>query len=478
MGIPARLLLAAVGLALAGCGVPTGDPEPRSFVLVTIDTLRREHLGCYGYHRDTTPHLDALAERSVVFDRALVSMATTLPSHLSMLTGLYVHQHGVESNRGGVQRPFRPGPGRRSVAAALRDAGYRTAAVVSAPPLNAATGIASGFDEYLQPSPEEGVFGAARANELALAWLDQHGGAGPFFLWVHYWDPHTVNEPAAPYDELFRADAAHRAWLARRGIDPAELTRLFGRDRMVASRYLNESVADGEPFEIDWERLVDLVDRYDGDVRTVDDRIGALLARLEQRGWSESTVVAVTADHGQSFGEDHWLGHALVSDVNSFVPWILHVPGEAPRRVGRLVSLVDLMPTVLPRLGAGGLGPFLDQVEGTDVLDPSFARAFALTAQRPKKQGDVSHVGATALVTADRRFVLAEDGTARLEDPERPGVDLQAVEPDRAAALGRELAGVLARNPSAAGGEGASDAETRALLEQLERLGYAGEGDE
>jgi arylsulfatase len=466
-------LVASLGLVLGACS--TAEPQkPPSVLLITIDTLRSEHLGCYGYYRDTTPHIDALAENSIVFDRALVSMATTLPSHLSMLTGLYSHQHGVTSNRGGVTVPFVSEPGRQSVAVALQTAGYRTAAFVSAPPLDRSTGIAAGFDTYVQPDPASGsyVFAADQTTEAARTWL-RNNEDEPFFLWVHYWDPHTVNAPQPPYAGMFQGDARQREWLRARGIDPAILTHHFGREPLIAKRYL-QSKGGPEGFEINWDDLGALFDRYDGDVRNVDDRIGELLGELDNLGLGPRTIVAITADHGQSLGEDDWLGHALISEVNSFVPWILHIPGETARRIDRLVSLVDLMPTIVTQLKLPSLNSFLVQAEGRDVLAANFDRDHALTAQQPKTLAKISHPGATALITERWRLILDDEGETRLEDLLDLGAgDVSEREPGVTGELTGTLQEILARGRTTAAELEAT--ETEALLDALEQLGYTEE---
>src|SRR6185503_18582640 len=170
-----------------------------------LDTLRREHLGCYGYFRPTSPHIDALARGALVFERALASMASTLPSHLSLLTGLYAHQHGMTSNRRAALVSFKSELGRLSAAEVLRRCGYRTAAFVSAMPLAPTTGIHAGFETYESPTAtESSSIRAGERNEAVLAWLAEHAAdPGPLFLWVHYFDPHEPNDPVSPYDTMF-----------------------------------------------------------------------------------------------------------------------------------------------------------------------------------------------------------------------------------------------------------------------------------
>jgi len=140
-------------------------PSAPSILLVTVDTLRRDHLSCYGYFRETSPCIDAFAKKGVLFERTLAPMASTYPSHLSILTGLYPHQHGRTANRDGVKNPFKSIEGCASVAVALRDQGYRTGGFISSTVLHARTGVGEGFDHFSCPNPGQKPFKAARISE-------------------------------------------------------------------------------------------------------------------------------------------------------------------------------------------------------------------------------------------------------------------------------------------------------------------------
>lgn len=145
-------------------------------MLITIDTCRADRLGCYGYFRDSTPSIDELAGRSIVFEDAVTHMGTTLPSHLSLMTSARTTRHGLRSNH----HVFHPGE-LRTFAHMLSSAGYRTAAFVSAAPLKAVSGISAGFDDYDEPAERE--LPADQTTDRARAWLDM-SPAEPFFLWI------------------------------------------------------------------------------------------------------------------------------------------------------------------------------------------------------------------------------------------------------------------------------------------------------
>ncbi|MBI4616854.1 MAG: sulfatase-like hydrolase/transferase [Planctomycetes bacterium] len=280
---------------LRGC---EGRPRPH-VLLVTVDTLRADRLGCYGYGAAATPVLDGLAREGVLFERCYAQAPVTRPSHATILTGLAPYAHGVRDNLFLALAPGVP-----TLAEVLSGEGYRTGAVVSAEPLVSASGLSRGFDDYDDdlPAPAEGVrshFRERRAVETtdrALAWLAR-AGEGPFFLWVHYFDPHADYDPPEPF-------------------------------------------RSGHP--------------YDGEVAYVDRELGRLLARIEETGAAERAIVVFTADHGEGLGEHGEATHAyFVHDSTLRVPLVIRAPGRLPagQRVEPPVGLVDLFSTILALAG-------------------------------------------------------------------------------------------------------------------------------
>jgi choline-sulfatase len=283
----------AACLALSGCNQietkPRSTPSGPSVVLVTIDTLRADYVGAYqaGKHTET-PTLDALAAEGVRFANAVATAPLTLPSHTSIMTGQYPPHHGVRDDAG-----FHATPELETVAERFQAAGYATAAVVGAALLDAESGLAQGFDDYDGPASggvEERK--AADVTDRALAFLA--GADRPFFLWVHYFDPHGDYAPPASYRERFAKDP------------------------------------------------------YAGEVAYVDAELGRLIAALRERGQLEHTVVCVTADHGEGLGEHGELGHGyFVFESTLHVPWILRGPGIP---AGRVVDTVASNAAVAPTL--------------------------------------------------------------------------------------------------------------------------------
>ena len=302
----------AASLACGGAAAPNGP----SVLLVTIDTLRADRVGAYGDAGARTPHLDRLAAEGLLFETALAVAPLTLPAHATLLTGLLPPAHGVRHN--GM---FRLGDAPPTLAERFRDAGYATGAVVAAAVLHRRYGLARGFDHYDDAAFEAEATGtgyakrgAREVTDAARAWLAD--APRPFFLWVHYYDPHAPYAPPPPFRERF----AH--------------------------------------------------DPYAGEVAHVDAELGRLLEALREAKELDGTFVAVTSDHGESLGEHGEPTHAhTLYDAVLRVPLVVRGPGTptAARAPGP-ASSVDVAPSLL---AAAGLPP-LARAEGRDL---GFTRA-------------------------------------------------------------------------------------------------------
>ncbi len=294
--VPALVLV----LALATCGRGSAS-APASCVLLTIDTIRPDALGCYGGPAELTPHLDALARESVLYTEARTTAPITAPAHASMLTGLYPPRHGVRDNGG---TPLSETA--RTLAELAREAGFETAAVVAARVLNRSVGLDQGFDLYDEP-PRPRVVGhhyarrtASEVVDAALAWLRQRDPERPFLLWLHFFDPHQPSQPA-----------------------PEFLRR-----------------ANGDP--------------YHGEVAGMDAQIGRFLDALRSRGLLEATTVIAVGDHGEAFGEHGEETHgAYCYDSTLRVPLLVRHPDgrRAGERSSETVSVADVFPTLAEAMG-------------------------------------------------------------------------------------------------------------------------------
>jgi arylsulfatase A-like enzyme len=277
---------------------------------VTLDTLRADHLGCYGYPRDTTPNLDALAARGLRFEGCRAPMATTLPSHLSLFTGTHPLRHGVLANLAhGVV--FERDRSLVTLAEELRGSGYATAAFLGSFVLRGGAGLESGFDAYDAP---DGTQRAGRETvDLATAWWGAAEGR-PRFLWVHLYEPHLPYEPPERLSSAFGGDGLAGPWLRDRWIS----------DAMNQRRLLNQ---------------------YDREVLYTDELVGELLDAV-----GTETVVLVVGDHGEGLWQHGWEGHGHIWDEQLRVPAILAAPGLAPAVEPSVLPISGLAPRLLEQL--------------------------------------------------------------------------------------------------------------------------------
>jgi arylsulfatase A-like enzyme len=335
--------------------VTSRRPSGPNVLLISVDTLRADHLGCYGYVRDTSPRLDRLAREGVRFDQAVVQWPKTSPSMASMLSGTYPHYNGVMRN---TRQPI--DPHFHLLAELFQHASYATAGMITNGNLARSYRFDQGFDTYVEAL--QGNEPASRFSRFAVDWLEEHGADGPFFLWLHFLDPHARYEPPAPYADKFVGDAHYDGVerVPRRGGPFEDIGGIPSRARL------------GSRDELDF-----YVAQYDGEVSFMDAEVGRVLDLLDSLGVADDTIVVFTADHGESLGEhDYYFEHGrLPYDDCVRVPLIVRAPGVAPGRVvDRPVELVDLMPTLLEMAGlpsnseaqGKSLVPLLRGVDGYD----------------------------------------------------------------------------------------------------------------
>jgi arylsulfatase A-like enzyme len=324
-------------LVLLACGGGPPDTSPvgvhagLNLLLLTVDTLRPDHLGCYGYPRDTSPAIDGLAARGVRFDNAFTYWPKTRGSFAALFTSRYASQHGLNVRDRDLPE-FN-----ETLAEILKANGYRTAAAVDNGNLDRALGFAQGFDRYEQAwlAADTEAERTERLTRFGVDFLKQ-SGERPFFLWVHYVNPHTPYDPPEEILNRFRSDGR-----IARGPELAPVVGYHGG----VNRHL---MVPGET------RLGDYIDRYDGEIAFADRALGRLLEALEATPERSRTLVVLTSDHGESLGEhDYFFDHG--SDLfqpSLRVPLIIALPdvlsdGSA---VGAPVSTLDILPTILDLL--------------------------------------------------------------------------------------------------------------------------------
>lgn len=321
-------------------------------ILIVVDTLRADHLGCYGYPRDTTPNIDELARDSTVFLEASSAFTCTLPSFTSIFTGLYPTKHGVV-----VNPHASPNVNDRvlddripTLPEILLDAGFVTAAIDNL--INFASHpkwFVRGFEYYINVTRSSGRrhhhVTADEVNARLLPWVRGHA-TEDFFLFVHYWDPHAPYNQPPPYRRIYQGIAGLEVKKAARGCD------------YVVGVGPREWISNAEE-----QRL----NEYDGEIRYVDERIGDLLLALNEEGISEETAIILTADHGVLMAEKPGVsGIRGIWHPTMHIPLIIRLPGgQAQVKVtSAFAHHVDIMPTILEVLGVD----FSTQLDGTSLL--------------------------------------------------------------------------------------------------------------
>ncbi len=429
------LPLLCLCLLTLGCGAPSPD---WNVVIVTFDTTRADHIGCYGDDQAQTPTLDGLAADGVLFEQAMTSVPITLPSHSTLMTGKVPFAHGVRDN--GL---FVLGEEQLTLAEILRDNGFRTGAAIASYPLLATSGINQGFeffDDHITGDYEdlygERVFPkdrlffderpAAQVNEAVLPWLEEHHQER-FFLWLHYFDPHHPLQPPAPYDQSF----AH--------------------------------------------------DPYRGEIAYADESLGVMLDQLQRLGVDDRTLIVFTADHGEGLDEHNESTHSMLLYQSTLhVPLIMRLPSGAAksdirgRRVRERVGLVDVVPTVLDLLGLD----IPEKIQGrslaahlTESEPPAVDRRRELYAETISPRLSRNWGELRALVVDDHKYV---HGPIRelygLNDDPHELENLIELEPEKAHGFKKRLERFVARH--AVEGLDASVALDDESARKLQALGY------
>lgn len=310
-------VLAIAAVLLSSCSRGT----PPSVVLITIDTLRADHLGCYGSRTARTPNADRLALESTLFENAAAPLPETRPSHFSLFTSRYPRDHGAVSN------VFTLGEEALTLAEVYAEAGYQTAAFTGSLLLDRRSGVAQGFGVF--DAPEEPQRPAHDVVPLALKWLQSADHHRPIFLWVHLVDPHMPYEPPAPYGQATR-------------VVGAELSQLTWPDILARAAAQGGNL----PAEI----LARGLELYAGEVEYADHWVGALIEELQRLDLWRDTITVLTADHGECFSNGTFFDHSnCLYDGAMRVPLIVRYPAAIPAgaRIGAQVENLDVAPTLL-----------------------------------------------------------------------------------------------------------------------------------
>jgi arylsulfatase len=372
---------------------PKDEVEKYNVLLITIDTLRRDHLSAYGYRRSTTPALDALAKQAALFKNAYSTAPMTVPSVTSIMTSTYFAQHHVANNRSAFDGSL------PTLAQTLRANGYTTAAFVGNAVLKPDRGLYRGFDVYNAHLPGSEINrrlperDAEKLTAAALNWLQTHNRER-FFLWLHYQDPHAPYNPPEPFAHMF---------------DPPEpsgitlpVVPLPDDPGGIPEYAVLPGIFDPQVY----------IARYDAEIRYADQSISKIVKFIRENSLFSRTMIAVTSDHGESLGEnDHYFahGHNVTSDLTN-VPLLLYVPGKPEQVYSHSVQTIDIAPTLLKLLSLKvpvsflGRFLFLPDTSRTILAEQPNVR-WAILEERGRyiynRTGDETITGEVANVAAD-----------------------------------------------------------------------------
>lgn len=416
----ATALLSGSSLLLSSC---QKAPAHLNLLLVTLDTVRADRMGCYGYRFDTTPNIDRLAKEGVVFTRAFTPVPVTLPSHATLLTGTHPLCHGIHNNGSFVLEDAV-----QTLAEDLKERGFQTGAVIGAVVLESQFGLNQGFDDYDDDIPEGSDsklnFSERKADEvsrLGIQWIEKCS-QGPFFLWLHYFDPHKEYDPPFPFRKKF-----------------------------------------GPPY-------------YDGEIACVDFYFNRVLEKLKELRILENTLIILAGDHGEGLGEHNEAVHGIfLYDATVRVPLIFHCPYLLGKNltIDAMVDLMDIRPTVLDLLNIPAKG----EMQGRSLVPLLKGKeggrsSILLETDLPALNYGWSPLG--GIRTEEWKYILApRPELYRVSRDQGEKEDLSSKEPKQMKAMEEKY---WALRKEMEGGEGGLLAKKKELSEEmakkLSRLGY------
>jgi arylsulfatase A-like enzyme len=427
-------------------------------IVYLVDTLRADHLGCYGYAKNTSPHIDRFSREGYLFTNAQAQSSWTRSSVASLFTGLLPQVHGANDD------PDKLPEEASTLAESLKASGYSTAGITGNGNAHGPWGFAQGFDYFEHVThvrPDDPLATSDEINEVVFAWLDEHSEEQPFFLYVHTIDPHAPYDPPEPFRSRFAPSVRNRE------IGSVEAIQQLHRRE--------ERIPDGH--------VQALLDLYDAEIAANDASFGRFLEELKRRGLYDGSVIVFLSDHGEEFYEHgDWTHgktlHAELLDVPIIVKpprgFSTLPPGEGSHRIDSVVQHVDIYPTILDIVGA----PVPDGIQGRSVV-PLLSAPSPDWNDRGVSHMDLRGTKATSLLHGSWKLIQHYEGEEarfpELYSRDRDRAEQQNRGPDTsitARFLDAALRAEISSLGSSLNGSPIDSEELENLTDQLRALGY------
>lgn len=317
--------------------------------LITIDTLRADHLGCYDYPRDTSPFIDSLAKRGILFKKAYSQSATTCPSHASIFTGLYPSQHKVIDNAFVLDDSY------ITLAEILKEDGFRTVGITSTDRHFLASNLIQGLEFYEEPKDTVKIYGfkyrqATHTINNAIMWLYNFDIKEKLFMWIHLFDPHLPYNPPEGYYELMEKEVRKEGFI-----------------KFLEKFYINHEV-----FDNDNEKMFSHLTSYDAEIRYVDEEIKRFFDFAEEKGLNKNSLWIITSDHGEALGQHYWLWHGKTLYQEAIhVPLIFFFSQGIipPSKIESVSEISAIFPTLLDILDIRLLRDLEKEIKAVSLFD-------------------------------------------------------------------------------------------------------------
>lgn len=335
-----------------------------NLIVIAITNVSAEHVGSYGYFRDTTPNIDRFAEQSLLFENAFAHTSWTLASAASVFTSQYPYSHGIWNRSKSKKLES------ATLAEVLKSAGFRTAAFTGGGDYNRVYGLNKGFDTYID---SDNFVHLKDRLPLISNWLEENG-EDRFFLYVQGFDTHCPFNPLSPYDKLYTEKINEQSIKVDRNFCLRGFEAVSESEEIYRTYYFQQG--ETEPVDLDQNDINYLISQYDGEISMLDDSVGVFLDQLDKRNLLENSIVVIYAEHGEMFEKNGRFGRAganrgTLYDEVIRVPLIIRHPNiNEPQRIDNLVQLIDLMPSVLDFLNVEH--PNEEKMQGKSLLPMLF----------------------------------------------------------------------------------------------------------